>query len=50
MGNRVVVTVKGAGDKTTGIYVHWNVGVNSIEAFCTYCDMMCISFQKWVFE
>lgn len=39
MGNRAVVTVKGAGNKTTGIYVHWNGGVNSIEAFCTYCDM-----------
>lgn len=39
MGNRAVITVKGAGDKTTGIYLHWNGGVNSVEAFCTYCDM-----------
>ena len=39
MGNRAVITVKGAGDNSTGIYVHWNGGVNSIEAFCTYCDM-----------
>lgn len=39
MGNRAVITTVGATDNTTGIYVHWNGGVNSIEAFCAYCDM-----------
>lgn len=39
MGNRAVITTVGATDNTTGIYVHWNGGVNSVEAFCAYCDM-----------
>lgn len=39
MGNRAVITTVGATDNTTGIYLHWNGGVNSIEAFCAYCDM-----------
>ena len=39
MGNRAVITTVGATDNTTGIYVHWNGGVNSVEAFLAYCDM-----------
>lgn len=39
MGNRAVITIKGAKDNTTGIYLHWNGGIESVEAFLTYCDM-----------
>lgn len=39
MGNRAVITIKKATNKTTGIYLHWNGGVESVEAFLTYCDM-----------
>ena len=39
MGNRAVITTVGATDNTTGIYLHWNGGVNSVEAFLAYCDM-----------
>lgn len=36
MGNRAVITDK---KKEIGIYVHWNGGRDSIEAFLTYCKI-----------
>ena len=39
MGNRAVITFKGAKEKDIGVYVHWNGGVECVEAFCAYCDM-----------
>ena len=36
MGNRAVICTK---DKTLGVYVHWNGGRNSVEAFLLYCKM-----------
>ena len=34
MGNRAVITTE---DKRVGIYLHWNGGRDSVEAFLTYC-------------
>lgn len=36
MGNRAFVTNK---DMQLGVYLHWNGGRDSIEAFCKYCDL-----------
>ena len=36
MGNRAVITTE---DKQLGVYVHWNGGRSSIEAFLTYCKL-----------
>jgi hypothetical protein len=36
MGNRAVITTK---EKQIGIYLHWNGGRDSVEAFLTYCDI-----------
>ncbi len=36
MGNRGVITTE---DKNIGVYVHWNGGRESIEAFLAYCDL-----------
>jgi len=36
MGNRAVITTE---DKKIGIYVHWNGGRDSIEAFLKYCEL-----------
>lgn len=35
MGNRAVITTE---DKKIGVYVHWNGGRDSIEAFLKYCE------------
>lgn len=35
MGNRAVITTR---DKRIGVYVHWNGGRDSIEAFLKYCE------------
>ena len=34
MGNRAVITTPA---KTTGVYVHWNGGVESVTGFCEAC-------------
>jgi hypothetical protein len=43
MGNRAVITLKPHEGKSyenqVGIYVHWNGGRDSIEAFLTYCEL-----------
>ena len=36
MGNRAVITTE---DKKIGVYVHWNGGRDSIEAFLKYCEL-----------
>ena len=36
MGNRAVITTK---DKRVGVYLHWNGGRDSVEAFLTYCKL-----------
>lgn len=40
MGNRAVITTK-EGDKENkiGIYLHWNGGRGSVQAFLKYCEM-----------
>lgn len=35
MGNRAVITL----DNKTGIYLHWNGGRDSVEAFIMYCRL-----------
>ena len=35
MGNRAVITL----DNKTGIYLHWNGGRDSVEAFLKYCKL-----------
>lgn len=35
MGNRAVITTK---DKKIGVYLHWNGGRDSVEAFLKYCE------------
>lgn len=37
MGNRAVITTE---DKKIGIYLHWNGGRDSVEAFLAYCREM----------
>lgn len=40
MGNRAVITtVGGVENDAIGIYLHWNGGRDSVEAFLTYCRM-----------
>lgn len=40
MGNRAVITtVNGIANDDIGIYLHWNGGRDSVEAFLTYCRM-----------
>lgn len=40
MGNRAVITTKKEWDNVgIGIYLHWNGGRDSVEAFLTYCRM-----------
>ena len=36
MGNRAVITTK---DKKIGVYLHWNGGRDSVEAFLRYCEL-----------
>lgn len=36
MGNRAIITSE---KKDVGIYLHWNGGRDSVEAFLRYCDM-----------
>lgn len=36
MGNRAVITTE---DKQIGVYVHWNGGRDSVEAFLLYCKI-----------
>lgn len=36
MGNRAVITTR---DKQIGVYLHWNGGRDSIEAFLKYCEL-----------
>jgi len=37
MGNRAVITTK---DEQIGIYLHWNGGRDSVEAFLAACDKL----------
>ena len=41
MGNRCVITTNEniPNDKKIGIYLHWNGGRSSVEAFLTYCKI-----------
>lgn len=39
MGNRAIIASAIEREKGVGIYVHWNGGVESIEAFLAYCEM-----------
>lgn len=36
MGNRAIITTK---EKNIGIYLHWNGGRESVEAFVAYCAL-----------
>ena len=36
MGNRAVITNK---DKQIGVYLHWNGGYDSVQAFLKYCEL-----------
>ena len=36
MGNRAVITDV---NRTMGVYLHWNGGRQSVEAFLKYCDL-----------
>lgn len=36
MGNRAVITTR---DKNIGVYLHWNGGRDSVEAFLKYCEL-----------
>ena len=36
MGNRAVITDK---DKRIGVYLHWNGGRDSVQAFLKYCEL-----------
>lgn len=36
MGNRAVITTQ---DEKIGIYLHWNGGKDSVEAFLKYCEL-----------
>ncbi len=36
MGNRAVITTE---DKKIGVYLHWNGGRDSVEAFLKYCKL-----------
>lgn len=36
MGNRAVITNK---EKKVGVYLHWNGGRDSVEAFLKYCEL-----------
>lgn len=36
MGNRAVITNK---EKQIGVYLHWNGGRDSVEAFLKYCEL-----------
>ena len=36
MGNRAVITTE---DKRVGVYLHWNGGRDSVEAFLKYCKL-----------
>lgn len=36
MGNRAVITTP---DKKIGVYLHWNGGRDSVEAFLKYCEL-----------
>ena len=40
MGNRAVITTKENYDNNgTGIYLHWNGGLDSVNAFLAYCKL-----------
>ena len=40
MGNRAIITTKNQYEKDGfGIYLHWNGGRDSVEAFTTYCRL-----------
>ena len=40
MGNRAVITTRENFDKNgVGVYLHWNGGYDSVEAFLKYCDI-----------
>lgn len=36
MGNRAIIKPEG---KSTGVYLHWNGGVDSVTAFLKYCEL-----------
>lgn len=42
MGNRAVIIAQNKEGKVSnvGLYLHWNGGFNSIQAFLAYCEMM----------
>lgn len=39
MGNRAVITTKDNHPNSLGVYLHWNGGYSSVEAFLKYCKL-----------
>ena len=40
MGNRAIITTKKDFDNNgIGVYLHWNGGRDSVQAFLTYCKL-----------
>ncbi len=39
MGNRAVITTSPFGKENVGVYLHWNGGKDSVEAFLKYCEL-----------
>lgn len=40
MGNRAVITTKANYENNgVGVYLHWNGGIDSVEAFLAYCEI-----------
>ena len=39
MGNRAVITIQSDAEFKLGLYLHWNGGRDSVEAFLAYCKL-----------
>lgn len=39
MGNRAVITAEPFSNNSAGVYLHWNGGRDSVEAFLKYCKI-----------
>lgn len=39
MGNRAVITTNNFSEENIGVYLHWNGGHDSVNAFLTYCKL-----------
>lgn len=48
MGNRAVITTEeNFQHNGVGVYVHWNGGRDSVEAFLTYCKLQAYRSPQW---